>query len=139
MDYISETSKGSGVYRSEGVAGADGDVQVGSVDDVLAWGTSLDYNFNTLGYVLTEDSPATDEYYTENPAFEGWIFEVNYELSIAGSVFGDEGFGELNMVVHDSSNKIGQNRTYPPPIPEPATVSLLVAGAVVIMLRRKRS
>ena len=48
MDYLTETSKHSGVYESLGVSGGDGKVISGSASSVLEWGTSLDYNFNTL-------------------------------------------------------------------------------------------
>jgi len=141
VDYISETSKGSGVYASLGVSGGDGEVNAGSASDVLEWGSSLDYNFNTLGHVLTDDSPATDEDYAGNPLFPGWVFEVAYELRIAGSAFGGDGFGGVEIpIVHDSPNKIGKNKVYPDidgAIPEPAALGVLVLGGVG-MLRRRR-
>jgi len=141
LDYLSETSKGSGTYASLGVTGGDGDVLTGSAAQVLDWGTSLDYNFNTLGFVLTEDSPATDDAYTENPDFAGWVYDVVYELQVGGSVFADEGFGDVDVpIVHVSPNKIGKNKVYPDgskPIPEPATIGLLAFGAGLMMLRRR--
>ena len=142
IDYISETSEGSGVYATLGVTGGDGDVDMGSASDVLAVGTSLDYNFNTLGHVLTEDSPATDEDYTENPVYAGWVFEVVYEIRVKGDIFGEDGFGEVSIpIVHDSPNKIGKNKVYPDPgdpIPEPMTLGLLGLGAAGVLLRRHR-
>jgi len=71
IDYISDSDSAPSGFASLGVAGKDGYVHSGSTNSLLAWGTSLDCNFNTLGYVLTEDSPATDEDYTENPDFPG--------------------------------------------------------------------
>jgi len=139
MDYISETSDG---YACLGVTGGDGELRVGSEDLILASGTSLDYNFNTLGYVLDQDSPATDEDYTANPQYAGWIYEVTYELQVSGAAFGDAGFGGVSIpIVHDSPNKIGKNKVYPEgfePIPEPATLSLLALGGLVTFLRRRR-
>jgi len=137
-DYFSETSKGSGVYDSMGVTGGkDSAVDVGSPGDVLEWSSSLDYNFNVLNHKLVVDSPATDLNYTENPGYQGWIFEVGYELRIAGSVFGANGLGDIGLtVVHDSPNKIGKNKVYP--TPEPATMLLLAAGIPLFLKRRRR-
>ena len=73
----------------------------------------------------------------ENPDYPGWIFEVGYELRIAGSAFGPDGLGEVSIaVVHDSPNKIGGNKVYP--TPEPFTMLLLVAGAPLLLSRRRR-
>ncbi len=138
FDYMSEVSKGSGTYASLGVTGGDGEVQAGSAADVLNWGTSLDYNFNALGFVLTQDSPETDDDYTENPAFAGWAWDVAYEMQVAGSLFADNGFGGVDVpIVHISPNKIGKNKVYTE-TPEPATIALLAFGAGVMMLRRRR-
>ena len=142
MDYISETAKDSGQYANLGVTGGDGEVHFGSADDVLAWGSSLDYNFNVLGHVLTEDSPATDEDYTENPLFPGWLYEVTYEFQVSGDLFGQGGLGDLRIpIVHDSPNKIGKNKVYPEfggEVPEPATLALLAVGGLGVLLRRRR-
>lgn len=135
MDYMSAI--GGGAYACQGVTGSDGQVDTGSASDVLAWGSSLAYNFNALGYVLTEDSPLTDNDYTENTLYPGWIFEVIYELKISGSAFGDSGFGDVTIpITHISPNKIGKNKTYPE-IPEPATLSLLAMGLVALSTRRR--
>lgn len=142
MDYISETSKGSGVHACLGVTGGDGKVHTGSAGDVLEWGSSLDYNFNALGYVLTQDSPATDENYTENPGYPGWEFAVVYELRVAGGLFQTNGFGDVSIpIVHDSPNKIDRNKVFPEinsVIPEPATIALLALGGVGVLTRRRR-
>ena len=113
-------------------------------DGLLAWSTSLDYNFNTLGYVLTKDSPATDEDYTENPNFPGWVFEVTYEFQVDGSLFAENGFGGLTIpILHDSPNKIGKNKVYPQVdgvIPEPTTIALLSIGTSLVgWLRRRKT
>ena len=142
VDYLSETSKNSGVFCSLGVSGGDGEVNSGPADSVLEWGTSLDYNFNTLGYVLTDDSPATDANYAENPNYPGWVFEVAYELRVSGDLFRANDFGGVRVtLVHDSPNKIGKNKVYPTvvsEVPEPATMTLLALGAAAILARRQR-
>ncbi len=149
VDYFSETVKGkkgkpgSGVFDCLGLfAGGDSAVDVGSVDDLLAWSSTLDYNFNVLGHVLTENSPATDLNYSENPDYPGWIYEVGYELKISGEIFGANGLGEVDIaVVHDSPNKIGGNKVYPevgPPVPEPATMLLMAAGLPLLVRRKRR-
>ena len=140
-DYISASGDPSG-YGSLGVVGGDGAVNVGDASDVLAVRTSLDYNFNVLGHVLTTDSPATDADYTPNPTYGGWVFEVAYEMRVAGAAFGDDGFGGVDIpIVHDSPNKIGKNKVYPdpgPPVPEPATIGLLATGSLAVWRRRKK-
>ena len=137
MDYFSETAKDSGIYLCQGATGSDGQVDTGSAADLIAWGSSLGYNFNTLGHVLTEHSPLTNDDYDENPLYPGWIFEVIYELKISGSAFGQSGFGDVTIpITHISPNKIGKNKTYPE-IPEPATLSLLAMGLVAISTRRR--
>ena len=137
MDYIHETSKNSGIFVCPGVTGGEGVVSVGSADSVLAWGSSLDYNFNVLGHALTRNSPQTDINYTENPNYAGWIFEVAYELRIAGGAFGTEGFGGVSIpVVHDSPNKIGKNKVYPE-VYEPGTMLLICGGGIGILMRRR--
>jgi len=143
VDYMSEVSGASGTYASLGVFGKEGNVRTGSAANVLGWGTSLDHNFNALGFVLTEDSPATDAAYTENPDFPGWVWDVAYELQVTGSLFADYGFGDVTLpVLHVSPNKIGKNKVYPETgggeIPEPATIALLAFGAGLVLLRQRR-
>jgi len=142
MDYLSRTHKKSGTYRSMGVTGDDGEVALGSADSVLQWGTSLDYNFNMLGFILTDDSPATDENYGENPDYPGWVFEVTYELRVSGALFGANGFGDVGVpVVHDSPNKIGKNKVCTETggvIGEPATILTVLSGTGLLLWRRYR-
>lgn len=145
MDYFSETSKGSGVYDCLGVTGGDGKVITGSASSVTAWASSLDYNFNNLGFVLTTDSPATDDNYTENPSYAGWIYDVMYELCLSGDLFAGAGFGDVNIgIVHDSPNKIGKNEVYPElhepddVIPEPLCSVLFVGSVLLGLIKRRR-
>ena len=138
MDYISDSDSAPSGFASLCVTSKDGHVHSGSADNLLAWGTSLDYNFNTLGHVLTEDSPATDEDYTENPDFPGWVFEVTYEFQIDGNLFRDNGFGGLTIpIVHNSPNKVAKNAVFPTVVPEPSTMGLLSLGALLSRRRKK--
>jgi len=138
MDYISDSDSAPSGFASLGVTSKDGYVHTGSANSLLAWGTSLDYNFNTLGHVLTEDSPATDEDYTENPDFPGWVFEVTYEFQIDGNLFRDNGFGGLTIpIVHNSPNKVAKNMVFPTVVPEPSTMGLLSLGALLSRRRKK--
>ncbi|GAF94933.1 unnamed protein product, partial [marine sediment metagenome] len=61
LDYITETSKNSGVYASLGVTGGDGKVLTGLGANVLEWGTSMAHNMGTFSSTpsldLTVDSP----------------------------------------------------------------------------------
>ena len=138
MDYISASGSG---YDCLGVTGGDGEVHTGSASSVTAWASSLDYNFNNLGHVLTQDSPLTDDNYTENPTYAGWLWEVAYEFRVAGSTFGPSGYGGMEVVViHDSPNKIGKNKVYDDingEIPEPTTLALLAIGVTGLLVRRK--
>ncbi len=142
MDYLSQAHKKSGTYRSMGVTGGDGKVDLGLADSVLEWGTSLGYNFNMLRFVLTDDSPATDENYGENADYPGWVFEVIYELRVSGALFGTNGFGDVSVpVVHTSPNKVGKNKVRTKTdevIAEPATILSLLSGMGYLLWRRNR-
>ena len=107
---------------------------------VLNIGTSLNYNFNTLGYELTENSPVTDDNYTPDPDYPDWIFAVIYEIEVDGDVFGDQGFGEITIPeLHVSPNKVGDNKMDTHITPEPASIALLLLGGVgALLARRKR-
>jgi len=146
MDYLSETSKHSGVYDCLGVTGGDGKVHSGPGSAVTEWATSLDYNFNTLGFILTEDSPATDNDYTTNPDYPGWIYDVTYEMRIDGSLFTGDFGDALVTEAHNSPNKIGKNFSTTEvngEIPEPATMTLMGLGVFGVLggrrLRRRKS
>ena len=126
IDYISEDDSVSSGYQTLGVRGGDGDMLVGDPDDVVAVETSESKNFNTYGYVLTQDSPATDGDYTPNPQYPNWIFDVWYEVTMSSSAFGPSGFDHANMThVHASPSKTGSNSEdvspapCPPPSPTP--------------------
>lgn len=146
FDYMS--CVGGGDYASTGAESGDGDaaVYVGDASGLLDFGTSLDYNFNVLGYELTEDSPATNTQYAENPSYPGWEYEVHYEGRVDGSLFANGFAGVRIPVAHVSPNKLGHGRVYfeephapEPVIPEPASVVVFVTGtAALLMWRRER-
>ena len=144
LDYMSPSDSAISGYAADSVEDGEGRINIGSVGDIIEVGTSLDYNFNTLGHVLTEDSPATDEGYTDNSEYAGWLFEVSYEFEIDGNVFGDKGFGDITIpLAHASPNKIGRNRVFSQgtgveQIPEPASIILLSLGAIGLLPNRRR-
>jgi hypothetical protein len=106
VDYISESDDAASGYRTLGVTGGDGKMEAGDASDVLSARTSLDENFNVDGYVLTEDSPATDDNYTPDPQYPKWDFDVWYEVTVDPSAFGSAGFGGATMdSVHASPSK----------------------------------
>ncbi|MBW8035922.1 MAG: hypothetical protein FVQ79_09900 [Planctomycetes bacterium] len=133
IDYFSENE---GSYFSEigGIGQGDDPENLGFV---TAFATSLEYNFNTLDLILTEDSPEADsEYNVANPAQSDWVFDVVYEVKIDGDIFNCGEFGGMDIpLVHASPNKIGRNKVYPEntgePIPEPMTLVLLALGGLI--------
>jgi len=123
IDYISEDQSAASGYKTKGVSGGDGDMLMGDESDVLAVETSLSKNFNTYGYVLTQDSPATNENYDPNPQYPNWIFEVWYEVTVDPAAFGSSGFDHADMThVHASPSKTGNNseEVQPSPCPPPS-------------------
>ncbi len=120
LDYLSSASGTPSGYRSLGLGG-DGGISQGSAAHILDWGTSLEYNLNELGYCsggncsglgtdLLVDSPATDAFYTPNPTYPDWIFDVIYEVKIDKAAFGATGFGSMEIpYIHASPSKIGTN------------------------------
>jgi hypothetical protein len=86
-------------------------MMLGNKADVVDAVTSLDVNFNDFGYVLTHDSPETDSSYTPDPAYENWIYDVWYEVTVKPGPFAaGGGFGAPKLTkVHASPNKVGPN------------------------------
>jgi len=121
LDYITASAGAPSGYDALGVTGGEGSMILGSVSDVVSSTTSLDINFNTFGYVLTVDSPATDASYTPNPTYPNWIYEVWYEVTIKKAPFGTSGFGyPIITSIHASPSKTGSNT-------EPVTPSICVS------------
>ncbi len=129
-DYLTSTSitpaTPSG-YDSLGVTGGDGKVTLGSAANIKEWATSLDFNLNSTGYCsgglcnslgtdLEVNSPATDAFYTVNPTYPDWIYDVIYEIKIDKAAFGTAGFGNLDVpYIHASPSKLGTNTIYAEP------------------------
>ena len=105
MDYLHNFD---GVYRTGGISAGDGSMINGDPAYILDVKTSISENFNTYGYVLTTDSPATDENYTPNPNYPNWIYEMWYEVTIDADAFGSSGFGYPEITnFHCSPSKTG--------------------------------
>ncbi len=127
QDYIDAKTGTPSGYDSLGVTGGEGRVNLGSAAHILEWATSLDYNLNSTGYCsggvcsaggtnLLVDSPATDAFYTPNPTYPNWIFDVIYEIKIDVAAFGAAGFGSLEVpYIHASPSKLGVNTIYAEP------------------------
>lgn len=108
IDLLSATNLVPSGYASLGVKNGDGEVTIGSVDDVYAHGTSFDDNINWYGYHLFEDSPETDSVYTPNPNYPYWEYYAVYHVCINDRVLGGDQFGYVFMSsVHASPSKIG--------------------------------
>lgn len=110
LDYLTASSAAPSGYKSLGVSGGDGSMIFGNASDVINVVTSLDYNFNTLGYVLTTNSPETNDDYVADPSYPNWIYDVWYEAEVKLSAFGAAGFGTANITgIHASPSKTGNN------------------------------
>jgi hypothetical protein len=69
-----------------------------------------DENLNWLNYVLTTNSPATDNMYSPNADYPNWIYDVWYEVTVKPSAFGAAGFGVPAIAsIHASPSKTGNN------------------------------
>jgi|SaaInl8_200m_RNA_FD_contig_123_12694_length_2305_multi_28_in_0_out_0_2 hypothetical protein len=141
LDYAHASSGSIVASVTEG----DGEVNTGNASDVKEAATSLVYNYNIYGLSNPElfgndsSSPeANEDYEVEDALLADWVFASVYELRVDGSVFDENGFGEVELVVvHDSPNKIAKNKVYPKigdqfsssnPVPEPTTIALLGIG-----------
>jgi hypothetical protein len=107
IDYLSESASAPSGFASLGVSGGEGKLIVGEPEWILATATSIDRNLNAcaLGDFL-ENSPATDQSYTPNPAASDWDYRVAYEIWVSTDAFAGAGFGSaLIENVHASPSK----------------------------------
>ncbi len=110
LDYLTATNTSPTGYDCLGVTGGDGQMIIGSASSILSATSSLDQNFNTYGYVLTTNSPASDNSYTPNASYPNWIYEVWYEVTVSLAAFGPNGFGSIGLAgIHASPSKTGSN------------------------------
>ncbi|MBI3537664.1 MAG: hypothetical protein HY070_08925, partial [Chloroflexi bacterium] len=118
VDYISSSNTVPSGYKTLGVTGGDGGMLTGSASDVTLVRTAMSENFNTYGYVLTSNSPATNFSYTPNANYPNWIFDVWYEVTVKTTPFGASGFGKPVIAsVHASPSKTGNNTEPVSPVP----------------------
>lgn len=122
MDYISDQPSALTDRASLGVSGGDGQVTAGNAAHVTAWETSIANNLNSSGYCannacgLITNSPATDAFYTPNPTYPNWSYDVVYELKISKSAFGAAGYGSFDVAsIVASPNKLGPGAITPEP------------------------
>ncbi len=95
-------------------------IKSGNSPYILYQNTSLSKNFNDYGYVLTTNSPSTDNNYTANPSYPNWIFDMIYEATVSSSAFGTAGFGKIEVVgMHNSPNKLNFDNLIVPEICSP--------------------
>ena len=122
MDYFSQTGVSSTTpsgYGTTGVTSNDGEMLFGSASNILKVSTSLSENFNTHGYVLTSNSPATNSSYAVNPSYDKWIYDVWYEVEVNLSAF-PGGFGYPAITgLHASPSKTGNDSETVKPGPCP--------------------
>ena len=114
IDFISEEKKNAGQFST----GVD-KMELGDEADVLDVRTSMSENFLTHGYILTEDSPATDVNYTPNATYPEWEFSVWYEVTVSAAAFqAGGGLGQVQITsIHASPSKIDENTCEVVPAP----------------------
>lgn len=145
LDYIGVDETATSGYSSLGIADggkgakADGELNKGSAGALLEWGTSLDYNFNQLGYVLTEHSPYADsDYGNVDENYDGWVFDVVYEFRIDGAYLGSGDYQVGGLLSHVSPAKteycfIEIGEPVPPQsVPAPGAVLLTGLGTACV-------
>jgi hypothetical protein len=109
LDYFSSSPGAPSGYKSLGLGG-DGRLYTGNAAWLQAYATSMDYNFNTLGYVLTANSPV----YPSDPSYPGWLYQYGGEVKIDMAAFGASGFGSASITgQHFSPNKYGCSNFIP--------------------------
>ena len=110
IDYLSSSNTVPSGYKSLGVSGGEGSLIIGNASDIVSVTTSLDKNFNSYGYKLTTNSPATNASYTPNASYPSWIYEVWYEVTVKLSAFGSAGFGRPKISsINATPNKTGNS------------------------------
>lgn len=114
IDLITACPDATSGYCTLGPIDGDGEITVGSADDVISYSTSMDENLNYYGYELFTDSPATDATYTPNPDYPNWQYYAVYRISFDPAIFGSGSFGGIYMTsVHASPAKAEGSDTVP--------------------------
>jgi hypothetical protein len=149
MDYISAKSGTPSGYASLGLAGGDGGLVAGTAGHLLAWNTSLARNLNgrctggncTVGGVnlLVNSPPADAGSNVSTPALQGWIFPIEYEMTISAAAFAaGGGFASVEVVTsHNSPSKTGTNALTPVPcVPAGPAACAIEAGQITLKDRQ---
>ena len=97
VDYISQSNQFSSGYGCLGVSGGNGHVNHGHESDVLNCNSSLGNNYNEHNYQPQSYSPYCDYRYSSNSGNRNWNYNIEYNITVNKSAFGDAGCGEITV------------------------------------------
>lgn len=123
MDYISTSSSAPTGYMSLGPTGGDGSMNIGNVNWIYDWKSSMQVNLERYcngtnctvnGVNLLQDSPPTlnhQSYELVDPTFSDWIFPYWIEFHVKAEAFGGSTFGSVQLTdIHNSPAKFGNDQ-----------------------------
>lgn len=123
MDYISANTSAPTGYRSMGPTANDGSMNIGDVNWIYDWKSSMEVNLERYcagtncvvnGVDLLDDSPPTvnpQSYDVANADFSDWIFPYWIEFNVSAAAFGGSTFGGVELTdIHNSPAKMGNDQ-----------------------------